>query len=171
MESVVGTLERAGRLILWLTLAAVCITIPIGMFGRDKAAAEALAQEKAAAEAKQKKADALAAEEAKKPERLLLSSMGGIIRGLDRNVGSVWFTNASARAGVVCVDGVATHVNGQTTESLTACQVVEPYASNVKIALMFAGGDIRKVCPNDDCTLSVKDAPATESMKVVTATK
>jgi len=171
MPSKVDVLEKIGRFVLWIAIAIVFALVPIGMYGRDKQAAkdaEAASAERAREKAELAKERA-ASLEAKKPVRLTLSSMGPGMRALVGSEGMLWFTNASPREGVVCVYGVATNSTGQSLESLPSCRHVEAYESNIKISMMFAGGDLKVACPNGSCELSVKDVPASDAVTVAAA--
>jgi hypothetical protein len=76
--------------------------------------------------------------------------------------GSVIFTNASARRGEVCVEGSAENQTTHTkSTSIVACKAVAPYDSAVHVELLFAGGELRDVCPTSTaCRMTVKDLPA-----------
>jgi hypothetical protein len=159
---VVDRLEKIGRFALWVALAALCVLMPIGMHRQHKEttrlvdqAREELAKEKKQAADKEKDK-----ENEKKPKRLSIKTMGPFLSGMDGATGHVWFTNASARSGVVCLQGSASRqgTDGVAT-AIPACELVGPYVTNVKMSLLFAGGEVRAICPNGDCTLSVKDAP------------
>jgi len=159
--------EKVGRLVLWLALSSACVLAPISYIHERTAEAEreeaAKAQERAdaKAEAKAKEAAALA-EKASKV--LPITSMGSYMTAIDLSTasGSVWFTNASARAGVVCVEGSATNeATKVSATSLVGCHEVGAYASAVRVPLMFAGGDLRAACPSAGaCVLTIKDVPA-----------
>jgi hypothetical protein len=157
--------ERIGRLVLWLSLASVCVIIPIEYVRQHKAEVQ---RDEAvrAAEDEAKKAEAKLAEQIKasadKSTLLSLGSMGEYLTALNTSnaTGQLWFTNVSARAGVVCVYGVATNpTTHKSVDSMAACQEIGPYASAVHVGLMFPGGDLNDVCPNSSCSLSMKNAP------------
>jgi hypothetical protein len=58
------------------------------------------------------------------------------------------------------VAGIATNPNTkETSESLPACKVVTPYASNIELTVMFAGGDLRVLCKDVTCGFSFKEIP------------
>jgi hypothetical protein len=153
-------LERIGRLILWLAIASLCVTIPVRMHLQAREASRLAEETKA--ELAREKADAAkrAAEEALKPQRLSLDSMGSAFSVLDGSTGHLWFSNASARDGVLCIVGIASK-NGASTKSLTTCKKVEPYETNIKLSVMFAGGDLRAICPDSSCKFQVEDAGST----------
>jgi hypothetical protein len=159
---VVDRLEKIGRFALWVALAALCVLMPIGMYRQHKETTrladqvrQELAKEKKEAADREKDK-----ENEKKPKRLSIKTMGPFLMGMDGATGHVWFTNASARSGVVCLQGSAAPpgADGAAT-AIPACEPVGPYATNVKMSLLFAGGEVRAICPKGDCTLSVKDAP------------
>src|SRR5262245_25083397 len=103
----IDRLEKAGRMVLWFALALVVLLYPVQSFLKEREAARAAEQAKAEAArlraeaAKEEKA--LLAEKTKAPERLTLASMGPFITSRDGSIGYVWFSNASARAGVMCI--------------------------------------------------------------------
>jgi len=156
--------EKIGRLVLWLSLASVCVLIPIEYVRQHKV--DTLHDEAVrAAESDAKKAEEKLAElvkaEAEKTARLPIATMGEYLTALNtaNATAQVWFTNVSTRTGVVCVHGLATNpTTHKSVESLPACQAVTPYASAVHVVLMFPGGDLSDVCPNSSCVLSVKEA-------------
>jgi len=93
--------------------------------------------------------------------RLKLASLGTFIHSFNASTarGELWFTNVSSRAGVVCVRGTATNdLTEKSSMSLPSCQAVDPYAS-VHMVLMFAGGDINRVCGRMTCSFTVDDQP------------
>ena len=157
----IDRLEKLGRLVLWLSLASVCVLVPLGIAAQHSKE-EAL--ERAEREATKQLA-ALKAEPPPKPERLTLKSMGMYLGALrkDHAEGQVWFTNVSPRTGVLCIRGVAKNATtGASSESLAACQEVTPYASAVHVSLMFAGGDLTAACQSGPCQLSAVDVADAE---------
>src|ERR1039457_2548981 len=115
--------EKLGRLLLWLAMASAMVILPVA-FTRHGREQEKLREALQKAEAQL--ADAL---KPKKPTRLLSSSMGSVLYGLNQATatGYLSFTNVSTRAGVVCVFGVAKNPETQkTSESLPACVRWEP---------------------------------------------
>lgn len=162
--------ERVVRIILWLALAGLAVAIPLHLRSQAQEA-KRLTDEATAAAAKAKAELAKKEkEEAEKPLRLPAASMGQSLRMLDNAVGVLWFSNASPRAGVVCVVGTASKGDKQT-QSLPACQKVGPYDTNVKVAMMFAGASIHDICPNDDCKFMIEDAPVQAHDAPVAAAK
>ena len=97
------------------------------------------------------------------PPRLKLDSLRPVMSGLvvPQSIGKVWFTNASPRVGVVCVQGTAVNEKTrQAVKSLPACAPVAAYASAVNMEVMFAGRELAPVCPDSNaCRLVVDDAP------------
>jgi hypothetical protein len=157
----IDRLEKIGRLVLWLALSSACVLAPITYVRLTSALAE---QQRADAKereemAARKEAEALAE---KKAGRLTLASMGEYLTAFDpvRAKGDVWFTNTTPQRGVVCVTGEAMNATaGTASNSLAACVEVAPYSSP-EIALMFAGGELKNVCPAPGaCRLKVKDVP------------
>ena len=153
-------LEKVGRAVLWLTLALMFVMVPLAMLryqfalAEDKAEATKV-QEKLTADLAQQKAD-------NGPKRLLLTSMGSVMRSLNFSTaeGRMYFTNVSSRSGVVCVAGVATNTASQeTSESLPTCEAVAAYSA-VEIKVMFAGATLGQLCPKAaDCRMSLVDVP------------
>jgi hypothetical protein len=152
----IDRLEKAGRLVLWLTLASAVVLVPLAYINLRQAAQaqqEESARQLAAAAAK-------AAEKPPEDGRLRLSSMGPWMSLLSetRASGGVWFSNVSPRSGIVCVVGVATNPSTKViSESLASCKHVPPYASNVEIEMMFAGADLAAACKGATCRLTVRD--------------
>jgi hypothetical protein len=154
-------LERAGRLLLWLALAATIVLVPIGLAKERRTEAETLERIKEATRAAEQKFDALAKSITdKQPQRIMYSSIGNGLSALntDNATGQLWFTNVSSNVGHVCVVGEvtnpATHAN---TESLPACVETPAYAG-AHLTVMFAGGDLSAVCKGGPCNLHMKDA-------------
>jgi hypothetical protein len=153
----IDRLEKAARLVLWLTLASAVVLVPLAYINVRQAA------EREREEAT-RRAEELArrATEPPKESRLLLSSTGLSMRALDEDTatGRVYFSNVSPRSGVVCVAGTATNpATNKATASLPACKAVSAYATNVVIEMMFAGGDLQSVCKGVSCAFSIKDVP------------
>jgi hypothetical protein len=148
----IDRLEKVGRLVLWLTLASAVVLVPLAYINLRRSAELEEAGRQAAR---------LAAEQSgTKENRLLLSSMGSIMTSLNvsTSTGRVWFSNVSARTGIVCVLGSAKNSNtNMTSESLPSCKEIPPYASNVAIEMMFAGSDVQAVCKQVSCSLEVRD--------------
>src|SRR5688500_8037618 len=101
--TLVDRLEKIGRLVLWLTLAATCVIIPLE-YGKRQAAAqrEATAAEQAqeALRAQLEELKRAAAEKREQgPERITLESIGPFMHVLDeeRSRADIWFTNVSPR--------------------------------------------------------------------------
>jgi hypothetical protein len=159
--------EKGGRFALWVVLAATVALVPIGAFKlamNSARTAEQIRLDAIAQAAKEK-----AAKDAEsKPARLMFSSLGPAMRALDESLGLVWFSNASPRAGVVCVYGVASR-GSQSTTSLPTCKAVEPYETNVKLSVMFAGATMKEMCPGGSCELTIKDVPAEPEPAAVAA--
>lgn len=149
-------LEKIGRLVLWLALAALCVALPLAVDAQTKQ--QARIAEQAAAELKAEQKRALAEkqkDEEEKFARLSMKSMGAYLSVLDGATGRLWFTNVSPRKGYVCVQGTASSPKGETS-SLASCKHVDTYAS-VQIELAFAGAAIRQLCQPDDCKLSIEE--------------
>lgn len=155
-------LEKAGRLVLWLSIASACLIVPITYMGLKKAEKREETKTEAELQAAIKKAEARAEELEKlhKPRRLTLASMGGYLSGLSYSTaqGNLWFTNVSPRTGVLCIYGEAKDPDTQkTSESIPACHEVGAYAQ-VHLTLMFAGGDLSAACPKSNCRVTFKEA-------------
>lgn len=153
-------------MVLWLALASAAVIAPISYIRQRKAEAEQreAARVQAQAEAAKKAAEDLAEKEERKTEKSLsLAAMGRYMTSLDTSTatGNLWFTNASPRAGVICVVGVAGNPGTQKTSlSLPACHDVPAYGSAIHVPLMFAGADLKDACPPQGaCRLQMKDAP------------
>ena len=151
--------EKIGRLVLWLTLASTVVIAPIEYIKQKRA--EEQMQE--AARKEFVAAERAAKDKAAKSERISLRSMGLIMRALSvpNASGHVWFTNVSSRTGVVCINGTATNPTTKaSTDSLGACVPVGPYASQVEMKVMFAGGELAALCPQTvSCALNLNDLP------------
>jgi hypothetical protein len=153
--------EKIARLLLWLTLAAATLIVPIEYIKQRRFEAEVresvrredgerARREKAAAEA----------EKAHAEKSIRMSLSGPELMALDGSTGRLWFTNVSSRAGVVCVVGIATNPTTKASaESLPACKPITAYATNVEIAVMFAGSELRSVCQGVTCSLRFQDVP------------
>lgn len=157
--------EKLGRMVLWLSMASVFVLVPVGLARQHDASESRLAalhasQEKAEAQAR----EAAATAAAKLPARMQLSGFGAVLTMLttSKAEGLVAFTNVSRRSGVVCVEGTATHRDTKrTASSLASCKEVGPYSS-VTIELTFAGTQLKDVCGDDACKLTVEDVPDDE---------
>lgn len=153
--------EKLARLLLWLALAAAVVIVPIEYVKhhRLEAAARESVRQEGIKRAKEEKAAAeVAKAESEKIKRLPLSSFRPVLTLLDGTIGRLWITNVSERSGVVCVIGIATNpVSRGTSESLPACKAIEPYASNVEISVMFAGGELRPMCRDVTCSLQFEE--------------
>lgn len=152
-------LEKLGRLLLWLVLAGTIAIVPVAYINARRA--ETALQETIRKEELQRaKAEKAEKEKAEKSERLPLSTVQPALMALDGAKGNLWFTNVSNRSGFLCVVGVATNPSSkQSTESMAACKLVTPYASNIELTVVFAGADLRFICKETTCSLSFKDAP------------
>ena len=156
--NLVDRLEKLGRLILWLSLAVFAVMVPIALRAQERQTA--MVAERVHADAERVRLDA-EKEKAASLARLPIESMGAAFSGLDGRSASVWFSNVSTRAGFVCLHAKATNPNTKAVvTSLPTCQEIHPYASNVNVKMMFAGGDFDPVCGKDvHCALSVNDVP------------
>lgn len=156
--TLIDRLEKIARLILWLSISAVCIATPLLLSAQARESAriaESLRsdaeQTRAAIEKERKLASA--------PDRLPLESMGSVMKAYEGHSGMAWFTNVSARTGFTCLVGSLTNPKTQeVAESLPGCAEVHPYSS-VNVKVMFAGGQVDPMCPPGACTISIKDAP------------
>lgn len=152
----IDRIEKAGRLVLWLTLASAVVLVPVIYIKQSQSAEEARKEELAKAKEEQVKAK----EEAEKSDRLSVASLGMIITSLNEStaIGRVWFSNVSPRSGIVCLVGTATNPStNMTSNSLGACQHIPAYASNVEMQVKFAGGDLSALCKGVSCSLSLKE--------------
>jgi hypothetical protein len=148
--------EKVGRLVLWLVLAAAVLLVPVEYIKQRRVEAE-LRETVRKEEIQRARTEK---ERAERSERLSFDSFKPALRFLDNATGRLWFSNVSNRTGVVCVAGVATNPNTKmSTESLPACKVVTAYASNIELAVMFAGGDLRVICKDVTCDLAFKEVP------------
>jgi hypothetical protein len=162
--NMVERVERVARIVLWLALAAAVSIAPVSYIRARAAEAEREQADKAAERAAEEAKEAREkAEKDGADKRILLASMGEYLVGLNATTatGNVIFTNASPRRGVVCIQGDAenptTHAKAT---SLAACKAVAPYDSSEHLDLLFAGGELRDLCPTQTaCRLSVKDLP------------
>jgi hypothetical protein len=143
-------IERLGRFVLWISLAAVCVIVPI----------EYMKHQARSFESDQKRAQAeQEAEQSKAPRRLLYTSMGQSLVGVRDGEGYLTFTNVSPRTGVVCVTGTVKNAKtGHRSTSLAACEPVQPYQSEVRLKVSFAGRVYREMCPSNDCEIDFDDA-------------
>ncbi len=150
--------EKFGRLLLWLTIASVLLALSLAHAKQRRGEAEL---REALQKANAQLAEAL---KPKRPARLMFSSMGPVLYGLNQATatGHLSITNVSTRAGVVCVFGMAKNPETQkTTESMPACHEVGAYASAIRIAVEFASGDLANVCGKTKCELEIRDVPQT----------
>lgn len=149
--------ERIARTALWITLALVFIAIPIGVAKSQSGESAVRAEMKA----ELKKAEYKIAEltKPKEPELFPVSALGMHLTGLRYSVaeGEILFTNTTAKAGMLCLKGIAKNLKSEaTSESIATCREVKPYDSNVRMVFSFGGGDLHKVCPQDsDCKFNV----------------
>jgi hypothetical protein len=157
----IDRLEKLGRLLLWLALAATIVLVPIGLAKERRTEADTVARVKDATRASEEKLAALEKSQADKTQRITLASIGTWLSALsvDSATGQMWFTNVSPRAGYVCVVAEATNPTTHATSlSLPGCAEVPAYASGVRITVMFAGRDLSDNCKAGACSLSIKDA-------------
>lgn len=150
----IDRVEKLGRLVLWLVLAAAVLLVPIEYIKQRRAEAgmRELVRKEDLQRAKTEK------EKAEKSDRLPFESFRPALQLLDGSAGRLWFSNVSNRSGVVCVAGIATNPSTkQSTESLPACKLVTPYASNIELTVMFAGGDLRVICKDVTCNIGFKE--------------
>jgi len=164
----IDRLEKAGRFALWVALTIVVVLYPVQTFLREQEAARLAniaktetARLKVEVETAEK---AERAAKAKGPPRITLDSMGPFFTGREGSLGYAWFTNASARAGVICVYANLTNSAGKGTQSLPLCKGVDAYDSNVKLTMMFAGADVSALCQSG-CDMHVKDMPVPTSLQ------
>lgn len=154
----IDKLEKAGRLVLWLTLTAAVV---LGIVGVKRWSEEMDAVRAELAASKDQLRKAL---EPKGPERLPPSGMGAYHSWISTTsaVGHGHFTNVSPRSGHICLQGVLQHPDGQrVVTSLPACAVVNPYAS-YKIEAPFLLSQLEDLCGRDnraECRVSFIDAP------------
>jgi hypothetical protein len=153
--------EKIARLLLWLALAAAMLIAPIEYIKQRRFEAEVResVRREDLERARREKAAAEAAK-AQTEKSIRMSPSGAQLMLLDGSTGRLWFSNVSSRAGVVCVVGIATNPTTKaSTESLPACKAITAYATNVEIAVMFAGGELRSVCQGVNCSLRFEDVP------------
>ena len=163
----IDQVEKGGRFLLWIVLAAAAAVVPIGAYDISKASARTAEQVRldAARDAAKEKA---AKEAANKPARLSLASLGPILNLLEGSIGTIWFSNATSHEGFVCVQGIVS-VGEQSTKSLASCRKLDAYETNVKMTVEFAGASIKAICPTGSCSFNVKDIPVeTEPTPVAT---
>ncbi len=95
--------EKFGRVVLWLSLAAACVIVPIEYVGAKRAEARAVTKAEADLQDALRKAEARADGLHKElhHERLTISSMGGYLSEISyaSAQGNLWFTNVSGRTG------------------------------------------------------------------------
>lgn len=149
--------EKVARSALWLAIASACVIVPVAYVKHRRAEAE-LREELRDAAAR------LAEASKEKPPKtapvLKLAAMGRTLSALAKTEGHVVFTNASPRAGVLCVVGIATNPTTQATvTSLAACHEVGAYASAVHMTVLFSSHEVEETCAKAACTLTFKDAP------------
>jgi hypothetical protein len=161
----IDRIEKIARLVLWLALSSAVVILPIAYISHkaeETKAEVALAEVKDAVKKAEAKAEELEKEKKNKSNRITLASMGTFLSWISyaKAEGNLVFTNVSARAGVICVVGMAQNVEtNEKAESIPACQEVGPYASTVHVPLAFAGGDITGTCPKSNCKLTFREAP------------
>lgn len=165
--------EKAGRVLLWLSIASACVIVPVAYISQRNA--EKRAETKAEADLQEavKRAETRAAELEKKSasrrvsfaavETSYLSAIG-----YSNAQANLWFTNVSSRGGVVCLVATAREADSaKSTDSLPACQEVTPYAG-VHMTLMFANGELTASCPHSNCSLTFNEAPEPKDEKAPT---
>jgi hypothetical protein len=149
-------LEKAGRLLLWVTLSAAVI---LGIVGLAAWSTEAKALQLELADAKEGLRKAL---EPKGPARFPLNGIGPAhtLLRVDDAKGALIFTNVSSIGGSLCVVGVAKHPNEQTVYSLPGCVSVTAYSS-ARVEVMFLYRDLTALCGKSNegnCHLSFVEA-------------
>lgn len=132
--------EKAARVVLWLSIASACVIAPIQYISFRNAEKRAATKAEAELQELVKKGEARVEEREKrtKSRRLTLASMGAYISGLSYSAaqGNLWVTNVSPRTGVLCVYGVAQDPEGsKTSESLPVCHEVGAYAASTSGSL------------------------------------
>jgi hypothetical protein len=155
----IDRIEKLGRLMLWLALAAAVVILPIEYVNSKREATKAEQDLKDEAKKADERADALEKAKAESP-RIALASLGTFLTGINysKAEGGLYFTNVSPRAGVLCVVGVAQDPGTkETATSIAGCQAVTPYAS-AHLSVEFAGGDLTNTCPKSNCLLTFKEA-------------
>ncbi len=161
--TMIDKIEKVGRFVLWVTMAACFALVPLGVY-RYRVAAEASA-ERERQEAREQ-AETAARLKAERPPRMTLAGMGPLLTAFEprRAQGHVWFTNVSSKSGPLCIRGTATNpATGQRSQSIPACIEVGPWASTVHLVLMFADGDVANVCGKGTCDLTLAEAAAGSS--------
>jgi hypothetical protein len=149
--------EKVARSALWLAIASACVIVPVAYVKHRRAEADLREELRGATE---RLAEAAKEKPPKAVPVLRVASMGRTISGLSKTEGHVVFTNASPRAGVLCLVGVATNPTTQATvTSLAACHEVGAYASAVHMTVLFPGREIEETCAKAPCTLAFNDAP------------
>ena len=159
-------LEKVARSLLWLTLAATTVAVPLALAKERRAEADTHQRIADATRAAEQKLASFERASADKNARLTLASIGNRLTTLSTENASaqLWFTNVSARAGYVCVIGEVT--NGAThalATSLPACAQVSAYSSAVHLTVMFPASDLNAACKGGPCSLQMKDAPGFET--------
>ena len=150
--------EKLGRLVLWLTLAAAVVLVPVEYIKQRRAETQLQETQRLEAKAIEKELKA----KAEKSDRLPLKGMPSVMRSLNVQSasGHVYFTNVSPRSGYVCITGIATNGSTkETTTSMPSCVAVAPYASMVEVKLLFAGSELEAVCKTGGCNLGLEDTP------------
>ena len=154
----IDRVEKLGRLVLWLTLAATVVIVPIEYAKAQRLEAQLQESARKAALALEKELKA----KVEKSDRLPLKGMPAVMRSLNVQTasGHVYFTNVSPRSGFVCVTGVAMNVTTkQISKSMPACVAAAPYASALEMKLLFAGNELEATCKNGGCDLALEDTP------------
>lgn len=157
----INRLEKLGRLLLWLALAATVVLVPIGLVKERQTEADTLARVKEATREWEQKFEALERSAADKTFRIPFNSIqnGLSLLNTENATGQLWFTNVSPRGGYVCVTGEAKNTSSLVvTESLPACAEVPPFASAVHMTVMFAGRDLTELCKTAACSFRMKEA-------------
>jgi uncharacterized membrane protein len=155
----IDRVEKIGRLMLWLALAAAVVILPIEYVNHKREATKEEQELKDEAKKAEERADALEKAKAENP-RITLASLGGFLSGINytKAEGGLFFTNVSQRTGVLCVVGVAQDpATKETAESIAGCEAVTPYAS-AHLSVDFAGGDLSNTCPKSNCLVTFKEA-------------
>jgi hypothetical protein len=154
-------IEQVARIGLWIALGAVvCIAPRTYLRQRSEEAqrVEAARKEDLARVAQAAKA----LEEAAKPARVGLGAFGLFLSAFNEitATGRAWLTNATGESVAACLKGTLTNPSSnETATSIVACRVLPPYASNVEVQLMFAGGEVARVCKGGGCAMRVVDVP------------
>lgn len=149
-------LEKAGRLLLWVTLSVAVI---LGIVGTAAWSKEAKAVQLELENAKENLRKAV---EPKPPARYPLKGIGPAHTwfNVEDGKGALIFTNVSPTGGHLCIEGVAKHPNGQTVSSLPNCALVSAYSS-AKVDVAFLYRDLTALCGKaneSNCNLSFVEA-------------